>query len=112
MQQYHPSLYGATTACTLRGVDAMHNCGQEGPEAFKQDTFIGDSWFASVQTAEQVFNEGHQFIGIVKNGHKNFPKSYLEAKMKTWPGGTSLVMASTSANGIALVAIGYQGTKM
>jgi len=47
---------GATTACTLRQVQACQRAGQptEGAEALKRNLFYGDSWFASVKTAELI----------------------------------------------------------
>jgi len=100
------SLVGATTACTIRAVEGAGNCGQN--ERGKSDLFIGDSWFASVSTAEEVGSLGHRFVGVVKTAHQNFPKQQLEEKMKRWPGGISIVMEGTSSNGTNLVAIGYK----
>jgi hypothetical protein len=41
---------------------------------------IGDSWFASIKTAEQLKLEefGHEFIGVVKNNRAYFPRVMLE----------------------------------
>ena len=63
---------GATSACTLRMALTSRGCGW--PEGdHKSDIFIGDSWFGSVNSAEQLWLQGLNFIGKVKNAHKFCP---------------------------------------
>jgi hypothetical protein len=101
---------GATAACTLRQVVACQRAGQpfEGEESLKPNLFYGDSWFASVKTAELVRQRGHEFVGPVKTSSKNFPKGALESKMAGWSGGMSMVMEGVTASGVKLLAIGYK----
>jgi len=40
-------------------------------------TVVADSAFASVQTAHEVLKRGMHFIGVVKTGHKRFPRRYM-----------------------------------
>lgn len=40
----------------------------------------GDSYFASVNTAQALYDVGLRFIGVVKTAHKKFPAKYLGAK--------------------------------
>ena len=72
---------------------------------------IGDSWFASVKTAEACAEYGHEFIGPVKTATRLFPKEELENTMKNWPGGTYIVLEGTSPNGHSLISIGYKYNK-
>jgi hypothetical protein len=44
----------------------------------------------------------------VKTSHSLFPKKEIEEKMKTWPGGMSLVMESTTSKGVRLIAVGFK----
>ena len=41
-----------------------------------KETWLGDAWFASIETAIQVHNYGH-FIGPVKGSHALYPKMGL-----------------------------------
>ena len=38
-----------------------------------------DSYFASVQTAETVYQECLKFIGVVKTAHRKFPLTHLQS---------------------------------
>ncbi len=40
--------------------------------------------------------------------HIAFSKKELEEKRKTWPGGMSLVMESTTSKAVKLIAVGYK----
>jgi hypothetical protein len=98
---------GATASCTVRAAMEMANSGQNDTE-HRRNLIVGDSWFSSVKTAEALHECGHEWIGIVKTSHSLYPKKELEAKMKNWPGGKSLVMESTNAKGVKLIAIGFK----
>jgi hypothetical protein len=114
-QQYSLS-HGATTACTLRMAESCKKCGQEdknrdGSET-PSDIVLGDSWFASVNTAEQLALKcNSRFVGVVKTAHGRYPKLFLEQKMKNWPAGSHLVLEGTTLTGVRLLAIGYKYNK-
>jgi hypothetical protein len=98
---------GATTSCTVRAAMEMANSGQREID-HRRNCILGDSWFASVKTAEAIHESGHEWIGVVKTSHSLFPKKELEDKMKNWPGGMSLIMEATTSKGVKLLAIGYK----
>ena len=78
--------YQATTACTLRCCKNW----------FKSNAaVIGDSWFASVQTAVALAANGLHFIGNVKTATKGFPKKWLTQKLKDSDRGTSIYAKAT-----------------
>eukprot|EP00978_Attheya_sp_CCMP212_P038794 scaffold195902_cov98-Attheya_sp.AAC.1 len=109
-------------ACTLRLEKGSLHCGQrfdaldyEAADGLPPDLnddgdlFYGDSWFASVETATHTklkFNS--EFVGPVKTAHSRFPRKFLEDKMKTWPGGTWLVLEGKGRENVDLLAIGYK----
>lgn len=64
--------FGATAACVLRMALATKGCGQEDGER-KRDIFIADSWFASVNSTEQLQKRGMDFINNCKTAHKFSP---------------------------------------
>lgn len=95
MQKAHYNKYGTTTACTVRLVQGSLNCGQK-PSGNIRNLYYGDSWFASLKTAIAISEEvDAEFIGVVKNAHAGFPRTYLEQKLSTWPPGSHLVMEAT-----------------
>jgi hypothetical protein len=98
---------GATAPCTVRATMAMGVCGQRESEHHR-NCILGDSWFSSVKMAEAIYECGHEWIGVVKTSHSLFPKKELEEKLKTWPGGMSLVLEATTAKGVKLIAVGYK----
>jgi hypothetical protein len=59
-KKYHNE-YGATTACTLRLVEAAGLIAAGIPRIV-----LGDAWFASVKTALALKTRGLYFIGQVK----------------------------------------------
>lgn len=63
---------GATAACVLHMGFATKGCGQEESER-KQDIFVADSWFASVNSTEQLRKHGMDLIGNCKTEHKFSP---------------------------------------
>ena len=72
------------------------------------DIFEGDSWFASVTTAQAIQEIEGCFRGIVKTAHILCPKEEIEEIMKPFPGGTHMVMESQNDNGSKIYAIGYK----
>lgn len=66
--------FGATTACTLRLVERWQGCGH---------IVIGDSWFGSTRTAEELLELGFYSVLSIKRGCKDFPKRELLDAMKT-----------------------------
>jgi hypothetical protein len=65
--------YGATTACTVRLLDAMHLSEEHEVPPLARCVFA-DSWFASVSTALALRQHlGIHLTGSIKTAHKNFP---------------------------------------
>jgi len=60
---------GAGVGTFLRMTTAWHGSNR---------VLVGDSWFASVQAAYQLFRHGLFFMGIVKTASRLFPKQYLK----------------------------------
>jgi len=89
------------------GQMAMANAGQK-ESLHRRNLVLGDSWFASVKTAEAIHEAGHEWIGVVKTSHSLFPKQFLESTLKTWPGGMNLALETTTAKGVRLIAVGYK----
>jgi hypothetical protein len=59
---------GAIASCTVRAAMEMANSGlKEIDHCY--NCILGDSWFASVKTAEAIHEAGHEWIGIVKTSH-------------------------------------------
>jgi hypothetical protein len=98
---------GATASCSVRATMAMANAGQK-ESLHRRNLVLGDSWFASVKTAEAIREAGHEWIGVVKTSHSLFPKQFLESTLKTWPGGMNLALETTTAKGVRLIAVGYK----
>jgi hypothetical protein len=90
-----PSI-NATTATTLRLVE---------PWMGKGRLIVGDSWFASVQTALALRARGCFFTGMVKTAHREFPLSFIQ-KLAFGPQakrGDSITLTATKA-GYKLIA--------
>lgn len=100
--------HGCTAACSLRLVKGSMNCGQEKGQHSVRNIFLGDSWFASIKTAQIVYQEGHEFIGIIKTAHAGYPKAEIEQLMAKWPGGSSIVLETTGPDNVKLRAVGYK----
>lgn len=60
--------FGATTACTLRLVKRYKGSNK---------VIIGDSWFGSKKTVEELGEWDLYGIFSVKNAHRGFPKRKL-----------------------------------
>ena len=100
-----------TAACCCRmtkgTVSSTHNEQRNG----NVDTYLGDSWFASVDTVVEMkkrFNSN--FIGVVKTSHSRYPKKWLEATMKDWPLGSHIVLEAVH-DGVVVQACGYKYNK-
>ena len=115
---------GATSSCVMRGVKSVRmfdfipdelgdsNEGDTIPSDTKKRVWMGDSWFGSVRSAANVSLAGQHCIMQVKTAHSRFPKSFLDEKMKDFPGGTWITMeGTTEREGQDLVAIGYKYNK-
>ena len=59
---------GAGCGTTLRLTKAYHASNR---------VVVGDSWFASLMTAWELYKVGLFFMGIVKTASRFFPKKYL-----------------------------------
>jgi len=70
------SVYKATTACTLRLTQNWHST---------QRVVVGESWFASYDTATALLAHGLEFQGIIKTAHSKYPLAYLRRDSETWP---------------------------
>ena len=45
--------------------------------------FLGDSWFGNVPIVVNLKNKlDTHFIGVVKTGHKRYPKKWIDTTMK------------------------------
>jgi len=69
MTQKEFSAFGASTAWCLR---------LSKPWWHSDRLVVGDSAFASVQTAVELRSRGLHFTGLVKTAHSKFPKKYLQ----------------------------------
>ena len=72
------------------------------------DCYLGDSWFGSVKTVENVAMQGAEGVFCVKTATTGFPKDLIEDLMDGWPGGSSIVLKATTPSGIPIVAVGYK----
>ena len=109
----------AGTACCLRmaaGTARTTNkeCRAKKPVIHRpvpKQTFIGDSWFSSVQAATELALCGHHHIGVVKTAHSRFPKKFLLQTMQHWPAGSHLLLQATTREDIELCAVGCKCNK-
>ena len=116
----HP--YG-TTACTARMLRETNS-----ETGVLKRVVCGDSWFASVQTAKEVMkglgvrprnsgdiissthapaHRGSHFIGVVKTYHGQFPKAFIEEKLRGKSAGARIVLEA-SVDGVPLIAVGWK----
>ena len=105
----------ATTACVLRmaeGTARDHNTNIDKVDVgIPPQTYLGDSWFSSVETALEMALRGYHYIGVIKTAHSGYPKLFLEEKMKNYPAGSHLVLEITTKEEVELLAIGYKYNK-
>ena len=103
----------ATSACTARLAKYTTRqttvSEEESADEGVQDTYLGDSWFASLSTVAGIKEYG-RFIGVVKTAHSQYPKKWLEKTMKDWPAGSHLVLESVFS-GVPVIAMGYKYNK-
>ena len=101
-----------TVACVLRmseDTSRPHNEDCFGKQCdAPTETFLGDSWFSSVQAAIEMRLRGKHYIGVVKTNSSGYPKAFLEDKMKDYPAGSHLILETTTKEEIDLLAIGYK----
>ncbi len=100
----------------MRLSEKTSGCGRH--EQPKNETFIGDSWFASVKTCVELAKKGYKFMGQVKTAHRNFPKKHIEEFMKDMAPGNWCVLKTEvhlgpDSNGniknpLTMFAIGYK----
>jgi hypothetical protein len=111
---------GSTAACTLRGViatsdfDFLPDPNIE-PQAEPQDKprqrlFLGDSWFGSLKTVKSIMRNGHHGVFVIKTAHSRSPKKFLDKQMKDMPGGTWIVLETTTDEE-RLFCVGYKYNK-
>jgi hypothetical protein len=67
-QKEYVAQYKATTACTLRITKPWHGSGR---------IVIGDAWFGSVRTVEELRDKGLYSVMCVKQGCAGYPKKEL-----------------------------------
>jgi hypothetical protein len=72
--------------------------------------FFEDSWFSSIKTVCQLWNQFKCHNGgILKPNHSRFPKAWIERTMKDWSMGSHIVLEGwATREGVDLVAIGYK----
>ena len=51
-------------------------------ELIPKQTFLGDSWFTSVQAVTELALRGHHFIGVIKTNYAGYPKQFLTDTMQ------------------------------
>jgi Transposase IS4 len=110
--------FNVTAGCSMRlmkgtkdnvgAVPSANSESGEGESCPRRGLYVGDSWFASVTTAEVFASYNQEYIGIIKTNHAGFPKKDIENIMETWPSGTNIVFHCKSPNGPTLRAIGYK----
>lgn len=88
--------FSHTTALTLRLVQ---------PWLKTNRVVCGDSYFASVQTAEAMTKYGMGFIGVVKNAVTEFPMQFLASKELTTRGDYISMVSTNEYSGKSLMAV-------
>jgi Transposase IS4 len=111
-QAEHSEVYSVTSACTLRLSNAVVDGGQPALHC-RKNCICGDSWFASVKTAEIIARSGHSFVGPVKTNYGGYPKNEMKSIMENWPPGSSICFEAYDPNGnkLGLTALGYKYRK-
>ena len=89
-KKYNHAL-GAKTGCTVYLSETTTQCGRD-DNTTGQECYVGDSWFLSLKTVIKMASYGFNFVGQVKQCHKNYPKKYLENIMENMPLGNWVVM--------------------
>jgi hypothetical protein len=106
-QAYFQDL-GATASCTLR-LGLLHLKAKTSGSETKVCGIKGDAWFGSVKTCSTLLAHGMESIFQVKTAHKDYPKKFIDEKMKNMPGGVHLVLEGAHyTTEEKLIAIGYR----
>ncbi|CAG5033168.1 unnamed protein product [Parnassius apollo] len=92
--------FGAGTATTLRLTEPWRGSGK---------VIVGDSWFASVKTAVELFKVGLYFIGLVKTAHSFYLVSDMAAECATHKGAS--VVSKTEKDSVQLIACAWNDKK-
>ena len=112
----------ATAACCIRLAEGTVRVTNENGDAsvatpsptptredpIPKQTFLGDSWFTSVQAVTELALRGHHFIGVIKTNHAGYPKQFLSDTMQGWPSGSHLLLETQTSQEIDLCALGYK----
>ena len=101
--------YKATTACTLRlaagaGLKERDLRAEDKPAR----VLVGDSWFASYETAEALDKElGLGFIGNVKTAHRGFPLEQCRWDLSMTERGDHVVYKHTNEGDLDAFTVGW-----
>ena len=69
--------------------------------------FVGDSWFGNVPTVVNLKNKlDAHCIGVVKKGHKRYPKKWIDSTIKDWSSGTYIILESEEVDGEIVITMG------
>lgn len=93
---------GAGTATTLRLTSSWHGTGR---------IVIGDSWFASVKTACELYKRGLYFLGIVKTATRNYPMLEIKRRCPEERGGYTYATSTTDQN-CRLISLAWRDKKI
>ena len=74
---------------------------------WERNTYYADAWFGSIPAVVAASQNNCNLVCVVKTAHRQYPKKFLEEKMKDWPPGSNLVLKS-KLHGVNLVAVGYK----
>ena len=101
-----------TSACTARLMKYTSKTWDSGEEMahWKRPTYYGDAWFGSVPSVLAAAQNNCNLVCVVKTAHRQYPKKYLQDKMKPWPPGSNLVLQAT-IHGVKMYAVGYKYSK-
>ena len=100
-----------TSACCCRMAKGTLSSTDCQLEKGQRNTYLGDSWFASVETVVELrIRFDSNFIGIIKTNHARYPKKWIEETMKEWPAGSHLVLEAEYKE-VPIVAVGYKYNK-
>ncbi len=107
--QEHFQELGATASCTMRMGLLHQKAKTSGADEPKVCGMKGDAWFGSVKTCSSLLGYGIESIFQVKTAHKDYPKKFIDEKLKNMPGGVHLVLEGIhEITEEKLIAIGYR----
>ena len=106
----------SSTKTSLRLVHESIRCSTQSTQGnngnmnmiYPKTLVLGDSWFGNVPTCLELLkiHKMHSIL-IVKQGHKRYPKKFLDHTMKDWPSGSHMVLEA-KIEGEDLIAMGYK----